>query len=622
MFSPPPPPPNYDHPLSPKGRIPLNWFPINALLGAFCLLIVSFGITASRYQTPYHELIFWSGLIGFFAIAAYRMIMPGANRRERIGLLVMVGLGLYAVKVMHSPIYYTFYDELLHVRTANNILQTNRLFGEHSLLPVSPFYPGLEIVTTAFASLSGLDIFTSGIIVIGLARLGFVLMMYMLFEQVTNSIRISSIATLIYASNPHFIFFDAQFSYESLALLFIVAAIYGIEYRFNEKKGGQPLGATLLILTMISATLITHHVTSYFLVIILVLWAVVVYVLNWRNPYIQHVLFWTVLFAFVVTFSWMMYIANITIDYLVPTLSGAVFDLIRVVLREESGRQLFSGQGEQGVRAFEQIIVYIATLTILLGLAWGTLVLWRFHRKHHNYLALGIVGLLYPTTQVLRFTERGPEIASRIGPFMYVGICFVIAYGFVIWYPSHESRWRKQIFLTLCLVVMFWGSVLVSFPRWALLPQGYLASADTRSVEERGITTATWTYEYLGPDNYFSADRINGLLLISFGQQVQITGSFYGINIPGVFLEPTVTPVEYQTLCDGEVQYILIDYRLTEHIPMLGYYYEIGELKEGRYTEPLMPGVFSKFDIADNFSRIYDNGKLMIYHVDLAACEL
>jgi hypothetical protein len=431
-------------------------------------------------------------VVSLYAIAAYRMIMPGANRRERIGLLVMVGLGLYIVKIMHSPVYYTFYDELLHFRTANDILQTNRLFGEHSLLPVSPFYPGLEIVTSAFANLSGLDTFTSGIIVIGMARLGFVLMIYMFFEQVTNSIRISSIATLIYASNPHFIFFDAQFSYESLALMFFVAAIYGVEYRFNEKKGGQPLGATLLILAMISATLITHHVTSYFLIIVLILWAVVVYILHWGNTYIQHVLPWTVLFAIVVTFSWMMYIANITIDYLVPTLTGAVFDLVRVVLREESGRPLFSGQGELGVRGYEQAIVYLATLTILLALAWGTLVLWRFHRRHHNFLALGIVGMLYPATQALRFTEQGPEIASRIGPFMYVGIGFVIAYGFVVWYPSHQSRWRKQLFLTMCLVVLFWGSVLVSFPRWALLPQGYLASADTRSVEARGINTATW----------------------------------------------------------------------------------------------------------------------------------
>ena len=621
FFGPAPPTPTYDHPLSAADRVPLNGFPINAMLGAFCLLIAALGITGARYNTPYHELFFWAGLLAMFSIAAYRMVLPQTNRRERIGLLVMVGMGLYLVKVMHSPLYYTFYDELLHLRTANDILLTGRLFSEHSLLPVSPFYPGLEIVTTALVNLTGLDVFTSGILVVGVARLSLMLMLYMFFEQVTNSIRISSIATLIYASNPHFIFFDAQFSYESLALLFIVTALYGIEYRFNEKKGGQPLGATLLILMMIAATLITHHVTSYFLIAVVILWAVVVYVQYWGNPYIQHVLFWTVLFAFVVTFSWMMYLANITIDYLVPTLSGAVFDLIRVVLREEAGRQLFSGQGDYGVRAYEQVIVYIATLIILIGLAWGTLALWHYHRRHHNYVALAVIGLLYPVTQVLRFTERGPEIASRIGPFMYVGIGFTIAYGFVVWNPPGEARWRRQLLFTLALVTLFWGAVLVSFPRWALLPQGYLAAADTRSIEPRGINTATWTQDFLGPDHHFAADRINGLLLISFGHQTQITGSFYGINIPGVFLDPTVTEVEYQTLCAGEVRFILVDYRLTEYLPMLGYYYEIGELKEGVYTAPLLPGVFTKFDVAEHFTRIYDNGKQMIYHVDLTACE-
>jgi len=622
-FAPPPPHPIYDRHLTPQDRVPLNWLPIMALLGAVCLLVVSVGITGARYQTPHHEVLFWGGLLTFFSLATYQIITPRANRRERIGLLVMVGLGLYAIKLMHSPLYFTFYDELLHWRTADDIMQTGRLFKEHSLLPVSPLYPGLEIVTTAFASLSGLDIFISGVIVIGVARLSFILMLYMLFEQVTQSIRISSLATLIYASNPHFIFFDAQFSYESLSLLFIISALYAIEYRFNEKKGGQPLGATLLIILMVTSTLITHHVTSYFLIIVLILWAVVVYIMHWGDIYMQHVMPWTVLFAFVVTFSWMMYIANITIDYLVPTLSGAVFDLVKVVAGEEAGRQLFSGQGDEGsVKAYEQIIVYLGTLVILGGLAWGSIFLWRYHRKEHNYVALGIVGLLYPVTQVLRFSERGPEIASRIGPFMYVGIGFVIAYGVVVWYPHHKTQLFKQVFLTVCIVLMFWAAVLVSFPRWALLPQGYLASADTRTIEERGIKTAFWAREYLGARNRISADRINGLLMISYGEQTQITGSFDNLNIPGVFLASTVTPVEYQTLCDGEVNYILVDYRMTAYKPMLGYYYEAEELKEGFYTEPLLAGVFSKFDVAQHFSRLYDDGAIMIYQVDLSACGL
>jgi hypothetical protein len=67
-------------------------------------------------------------------------------------LVLLAGVGLYMIKVMHSPIHFTFYDELLHYRTAANILETGFHFQENPLLPVSPLYPGLENVAVALAS--------------------------------------------------------------------------------------------------------------------------------------------------------------------------------------------------------------------------------------------------------------------------------------------------------------------------------------------------------------------------------------------------------------------------------------------------------------------------------------
>jgi hypothetical protein len=303
-------------------------------------------------------------------------------------------------------------------------------------------------------------------------------------------------------------------------------------------------------------------------------------------------------------------------------LSGAMIDLFRVLVREEVGRQLFSNTGGDVLRIWERVIVYATALFILLGLLVGGLAVWREHRNRTTYLFLGLVGFFYPVTQLLRFSEKGPEIASRIGPFMFFGIAFIIAIGVTKIFnpPAEPVTWQKKAGITLFIVIMFWGNFLVSFPRWALMPGPYRASADTRSVVANSMDAAIWARDYLGPDQRIAADRINGLLMNAYGHVYQVTGSWSNINVPGIFLDVPFTDVERQTLCDGDVRYLVVDYRFTSHLPLLGFYYESGENK-GIYQEPLEMAVLEKFKASDEFSLIYDDGTLLIYQVDLAYCD-
>ncbi len=59
-----------------------------------------------------------------------------------------------------NPLYFASFDEFLHWRTADDILRTGHLFSENSMLPVGPYYPGLEIVTNALSTTSGLSTFS------------------------------------------------------------------------------------------------------------------------------------------------------------------------------------------------------------------------------------------------------------------------------------------------------------------------------------------------------------------------------------------------------------------------------------------------------------------------------
>ncbi len=115
--------------------------------------------------------------------------------------------------------------------------------------------------------------FVAGLLVIGAAKLVIVLAVYRLLLLACRSERIASIATLIYLANPNFLFFDAEFSYESLALPFAVAtlALVGVALQSRRGAGRRRLAALAALVGCAVAP--THHITSYALLVILAGWA-------------------------------------------------------------------------------------------------------------------------------------------------------------------------------------------------------------------------------------------------------------------------------------------------------------------------------------------------------------
>ena len=84
-------------------------------------LFVAIGDTLARFEYAGAEWIFLLGLIITFVPPALRLISVVPSRSERIALVVVVGLLYYGVKVLHSPIRITYYDEYSHRRTVIDI---------------------------------------------------------------------------------------------------------------------------------------------------------------------------------------------------------------------------------------------------------------------------------------------------------------------------------------------------------------------------------------------------------------------------------------------------------------------------------------------------------------------
>lgn len=614
-----------------------GWLPVLALTSALGVLLVAFAFHVSRSGGSGWEAFFFGGLMLLFVPPLCRQIAPAPPRFERITLLCVVGTGCYLIKVIASPLYFSMYDEFLHWRSVNDIASSAHLFSPNALLPVSPFYPGLEIVTNALASLSGLDTFTSGLIVIGFARLLMLLSLFALYEQLLKSSRMAGIAVMIYMANPHFLLFDAQYAYESLALplaLFILfvlsplqrisvflerveplAPFMALTHHQRKRLGSDQRWLTCIAWLALAALTFTHHVSDFFFVALLLLWTVM-YTAMRLVPLRRSNLVKTALFAIVIAVVSTLRAGNPVTGYLSSFLEVSLRELIGVISGSGGARQLFVSYTGQPTPLWERVVTLSSVGIIVCCLPFGLLCLWLRYRSRALAATFFIVALFYPLSQLFRFTTAGAELTDRAAPFLFIPIAAILSMSVVQFWPMRWLNWRHSTLLTGIIALLFLGGVILGTgPSSALLPGPYQVIADIRSIEPEGIQAALWTQTFLGPNNRLATDRINAILMGSYGNQRIISTIADKIDLSPVFFAPRLQQSQTALLKNAHARYLVIDLRLAQSLPLLGYYYEQGETGAYRHTVPISLSALTKFNALPQINRVFDSGNIIIYDV-------
>lgn len=621
-----------------------GWLPFLSLSHAVALVLAAIAYTASRHNAEWGTPLFWFSLILIFAPAALRVASPSIKREERLGLVVVTGLALYMVKVLHSPINFTFHDEFLHWRTASDILLSGRLFAENPILTVSPLYPGLEIITTAFSNLSGLNVFDSGIITLGIARLAFMLALYLFYERVGRSSQVGGIAALLYMGNSNFLFFGSQYAYETLSLPLATSILFIVIIRENFKQ--YSLLKLLILTAPILATIaITHHLTAYALIGLLSVILISTLIVERR---VRKWLPIGIVIALAVglVIAWTTVTGDVASDYLGPVITGGVSEFIALIMGDQRGRQLFQGATGQVSPIWERVVGVLSIVAILVILPIGLLQVWRSrfrrqnraHDLHHDLqpiqsnslqtwpryrtnavaLAFAVVVFIYPVMLGFRFTSAGWELANRSSEFVFWALGYIIGIGALAIGAFQRFRIPARVWtfgFVVGATIIFLGGSIAGWPPWARLPGTYLVSADTRSVEARGIAAAEWAGQHLDPQDRIAADRVNTLLLATYGQLLPVTHQYDGIYLSPVFVSEQIGFVERQLMQLVSLHYVLVDDRLSTALPRVGVYFEAGEPNANAYVVPLSLSALTKFDGLPQVSRLFDDGHIRFYDI-------
>jgi hypothetical protein len=580
--------------------------PLIALLAAVGLLIVSVANALSRATVTETTLLYWAGLLLIALPIFYKLSSKEPSYRQRFFLVLLLGLALYGVKVVHDGIYFTFTDEFVHAYNAESIARHHHLYYFNSIIPTTAHYPGLEGATSALMMLTGMSSYGAGTILVGVARLIFMAALFFLFARLSGSSRGAGLGVAIYAGSSNFLYWGAQFSYESLALPLMVVALMA----FAEREAG-PLERrtpwTLLIVLGILAITITHHLTSYGLALLFVALAVM-----YRAMKIERPNPWPLaLLATGAAVGWLLIAARQTVGYLFPVLGDAIKAIWSTASGESAPRTLF----HQSSTVAEKVgvtplaargLALFAVLILLAAMVVGIRQAWRRHRGEPLSLLLMAAAVVFFGALGLRFAPAAWETGNRAGEFLFLGLAFVAIYGAAELLRSGPNLQRRRLLFTGALGIVLFGGVISGWPWDVQTARPLQATADGHEIDSESLALAKFAEQRLDGSR-FAAPEAEARTLVNPGGQVAFAGQ--GPDIEDIVNTEAFQDWQFAVLSKNHLPYVVADRRLASGDSIRGYYFTV----PGRYNDALREkGVVHKFSQLP-VARVWDGGRIVLY---------
>ena len=377
---------------------------------------------------------FWAGMFLLELPLVIVISLRSTSRTLRTALLTLYGFVSYAPKLLRNPGSPLYHDEYAHWLATYDILSTGKLFEPNPMVPIVARYPGLHAATAALVHATGLTIWQAATLLLILFHVTLVLGLAALAQSLGLGNRVASIAAILYGLNSSFLYFDTQYAYESMAITLVVWTLvaYVKAIRSQSRQGRIEWGVLTVVLS--AGTVITHHLSTFTLVIIMALISLALSVPPlakgegwvWAAP----VTAWGLaLITTLLVGAWFIFVAPSTWSYLSPYLGKGFSELMQAVAGSGGSRQLF---GASLSPWWEQKSAYLVT-AFALGLAVGGLILiWHRIRDEHLsrgrrralLLTFGLFGLIYFPSTVFIFSPDGAQGARRSWAFTWIGLSY------------------------------------------------------------------------------------------------------------------------------------------------------------------------------------------------------
>jgi hypothetical protein len=594
---------------------------------------------------------FWAGMCLMVMPLAVLIACARTPPPLRTALLILYGFVSYAPKLLRDPHAPLYHDEFAHWRATYNILSTGKLFQPTPLVPIISRYPGLHTATAALVHATGLTIWQAATVLLVVFHVALVLGIAALAEaaglgrargeppsQASLGTRTACLTAIFYGLNSSFLYFDTQYAYESMAITLVVWTLVAYVQAIRSRRGPVRASWASLTVLMSAATVVTHHLSAFTLVLIMALVSLAV-----SLPWLARAHGWRIaaltawgltLVAAGMAGAWFAFVAPATFSYLSPYLGQGLSELMQAASGSGASRQLF---GASLSPWWEQKSAYLMT-AFAFALTVGGLLLLRSRirdqslpKGHRRALtvAFAALGLIYFPSTLFILSPAGAEGARRSWAFTWIGLCLLMSPGAVWlldWAKRSTRRWSRIVLrsgFAGALAVVMVGGTAAGIDASYRFPGPFLYGSDARSITPELLGTSSWFSARFGTGNNVITDRYTGLVFASFGLQNPAAPSV-GFPAYNLFLAKSGAPIEpswlLSELQNSHYTYLVVDRRMAYELPQLGIYFEPDEphsLLAPAGHKPVFYGRLAKFNNFSWMTKVFQSENYSIYRLNL-----
>jgi hypothetical protein len=585
-------------------------FRLIVLLTSLGTLAVAAAYAAGREGWPYLSALYWPGQLLVYVPIAMRACSPRLTRRaEGFALLLLLFVQQTLIYRMYSPLALKFPDELQHWRGTVNVLHSGALDQANYALPVAVHYPGLEALGGAVSASTGLPATATAFIVAAVLHLLVTCALYALCLRIRGDWRVATLACVIYAASPHYLFFDASYIYQSLALPFLLLAVWALRLPRHRRPAA---GSWVVLLISVGVVTVSHHITSFVMVALLGSLAAAGLSRAGTGRELRPLL--ACLVATAAVLGWVRQAGGALVSYLDPVLAqlrdGAA-GLLHGQLRS-------TAPGAALAEPMDERLAVIGALGILAGLVvLGGRRLWaERHAERWTLPLLGGALMIFVVSAMRVAVSDGAELSGRASTYVYIPVALVAAItvrdirrrgtG------RHDAGHRRLALLdgaapVMAAAVIVAGGIASGWPPvWDRLPGPYLVSGFERSVDPEGVAAAEWALGALGPGHRWAEDLTANSLLAAIGDQDTVRAG-------GVLFDGKGADAAARSLVKHEdIRFLAVDLRDSMQLPASGSYFPADPNAE-RYRSPLPRADLTAPGHVAGVSRIYDSGDISLY---------
>jgi hypothetical protein len=550
--------------------------------------------------------LWYIGFVGIVVPFAWLLLAPSRTGHQRLGAALAFGLIMYASWFLTSPVMSTRFDESLHVTTLVDMVDHHRFFYPNTMLPVSPHYPGLEFATAGVHWLTGLPLIACQVLVVVTARSVFILALFLLASRIGRSTQVGAATVLLYAGSAQFYFFNSQFSYQTVAIAMLMAALYLLIRAFDSEEE-RPWKELIAVQVCLGGLSITHHLTSW--LVLGMIWLLALFFWRGGEERRARLTLITAEIATVVVLAWTAVIAPLLISYLGPIFDVASSQLLTAL--DGSGSREIGSSGDGTKTPTWELMVMAGSILLwvllLLPSAWRA---WRHGSlgpTRARYVPLAI-GVIYPGLQLARFAPSAAEVADRASTFVTMAMALVVA----AWLAPRIQSFGALVVPGIVLLILG-GTLIGSGPDWQRVPGPYLAGAEQRSVDAETVAVAQWAGTYLPADSRVAADVTFSRVLPNFGPATTITQPAGFDSMTPLFIAHSVDQEVLELILHNDVDFIVVDTRQVGQTAKSGAFFE-GGTGYGADAQTVKRDQVEKFEDQEGFDLVLD-GPVRVYDV-------